>query len=398
MNQEKDFYTTGEFARKAAVTIRTIRYYDKQNLLKPSYVNSAGYRFYTEEDFAKLQRILVLKYLGFSLEEIRTMPMQNGMEDLEPSFQMQLRFIRQKKEHLERMEKAVMQVQDFLLETKRVDWDGILQIIHLSNMEKNIAEHYKTATNLDIRIELHRRYSINEKGWFPWLYEQLCFKGVKEILEIGCGNGEMWQYSRRSDLKGRKIILSDISSGMIQDAKAQLEKKFPDCFLYKVMDGQALELKSKSMDFVIANHVLFYMKDLKKALEEVNRVLKVNGTFYCSAYGKNHMKEITELVQEFDSRIRLSDVNLYEQFGLENGEQRLKQVFAVVEFRTYKDGLIVDKAEPLIDYVLSCHGNQRELLDGHTDEFKRFLMDKIKRHGSIQITKEAGVFICKKKK
>ena len=64
------YYTSGEFARRANVTIRTIRYYDKQGILKPSLVNEAGYRLYTDEDFGRLQKILSLKYLGFSLSLI----------------------------------------------------------------------------------------------------------------------------------------------------------------------------------------------------------------------------------------------------------------------------------------------------------------------------------------
>ena len=63
-------YTTGEFAKKAKVTIRTIRYYDKKGILQPSFRNDAGYRMYTDQDFLKLQKVLSLKYLGFSLEEI----------------------------------------------------------------------------------------------------------------------------------------------------------------------------------------------------------------------------------------------------------------------------------------------------------------------------------------
>ena len=55
----------------AHVTLRTIRYYDKQNILKPSYVSDSGARFYTDEDFARLQQILLLKYLGFTLDDIR---------------------------------------------------------------------------------------------------------------------------------------------------------------------------------------------------------------------------------------------------------------------------------------------------------------------------------------
>ena len=42
-------YTTGEFARKAGVSVRTIRYYDKQGILKPSHVSESGYRLYINE-------------------------------------------------------------------------------------------------------------------------------------------------------------------------------------------------------------------------------------------------------------------------------------------------------------------------------------------------------------
>ena len=45
---KEGFYSSGEFAKKANVTVRTIRFYDKKNLLKPSYVNENGARFYTD--------------------------------------------------------------------------------------------------------------------------------------------------------------------------------------------------------------------------------------------------------------------------------------------------------------------------------------------------------------
>ena len=57
------YYSSGEFARMAHVTLRTVRYYDKQDILKPSLVTESGARFYTDEDFARLQQILLLKYL-----------------------------------------------------------------------------------------------------------------------------------------------------------------------------------------------------------------------------------------------------------------------------------------------------------------------------------------------
>ena len=70
---KEGYYSSGEFAKKANVTVRTIRYYDKQNILKPSLLTEDGVRFYTDSDFTRLQQILLFKYLGFSLEDIRNM-------------------------------------------------------------------------------------------------------------------------------------------------------------------------------------------------------------------------------------------------------------------------------------------------------------------------------------
>ena len=72
------YYTSGEFAEKAHVSIRTIRYYDQKNLLKPAARTKSGALRYTDQDFAKLQQILLLKYLGFSLNEIREMTIGAG--------------------------------------------------------------------------------------------------------------------------------------------------------------------------------------------------------------------------------------------------------------------------------------------------------------------------------
>ena len=77
------YYSSGEFAKMADVTLRTIRYYDRQNLLKPSYVNEHGARFYTDSDFVKLQQILLFKFLGFSLSEIREIS-DKTQDDIKP--------------------------------------------------------------------------------------------------------------------------------------------------------------------------------------------------------------------------------------------------------------------------------------------------------------------------
>lgn len=61
----------GDFSKLANVTIKTLRYYDQFDLLKPVYTDRYnGYRYYSLEQLPRLNRILALKDLGFSLEQI----------------------------------------------------------------------------------------------------------------------------------------------------------------------------------------------------------------------------------------------------------------------------------------------------------------------------------------
>lgn len=63
-------YRIGELARKAKVTVRTVRYYESLGLLKTQPRTDGGQRFYTDADMVYLRRILQLKALDFSLEDI----------------------------------------------------------------------------------------------------------------------------------------------------------------------------------------------------------------------------------------------------------------------------------------------------------------------------------------
>lgn len=389
------YYTTGAFAKMAHTTIRTIRYYDKQGLLKPTAVNEAGYRMYTDEDFLRLQKILSLKYLGFSLKEIANMTVNDDSRDILSSLKMQVSLVNGKMDHLLQMKKALENSIDIVEKTNEVDWNEILNLIHLSDMEKNLIEQYKNSTNLNIRIALHEKYATNPQGWFPWLYQQISQQGGGRILELGCGNGQLWQKVTPDQLEGKTIWLTDASEGMVKDVKNSMDSWKRRWFRFQVMDCQKIEFPQGSFDCVIANHVLFYVKNISRALEEVRRVLMPRGFFCCSTYGAKHMQEISRLVQEFDSRISLSEVELYRIFGLENGERMLTPYFTKVEKHIYEDSLWVDNPQPLLDYIMSCHGNQSQYLLPRKEEFKEFLAEKIAREGGISITKEAGMFVCR---
>lgn len=72
----------GDFSKLSRVSVKTLRYYDDTDLLKPVYVDAqTGYRFYEFHQLPRLNRILALKDLGFSLEEIGRLLAENPPRD-----------------------------------------------------------------------------------------------------------------------------------------------------------------------------------------------------------------------------------------------------------------------------------------------------------------------------
>lgn len=100
--KKEGYYSSGCFAKMAHITKKTVRYYDEHNILKPSYVSPTGARFYSDEDFARLQQILLLKYLGFSLNDIREMTVNDSSYHfMADSLKLQLKLIQDKIEQLQ---------------------------------------------------------------------------------------------------------------------------------------------------------------------------------------------------------------------------------------------------------------------------------------------------------
>ena len=391
------YYTSGQFAKKAHVSVRTIRFYDQQNILKPSKLDKNGSRFYTDNDFVKLQQILLFKYLGFSLEEIKSLTITDSDNSmLINSLKLQQKLVRDKIEQLELVSDAIEQTSCALKSDNSINWNGLLTLIHLTGMQNSLKTQYLNASNISARISLHQMYSTGRPGWFQWIYDNCSICRNMNILELGCGSGTFWTVNLDKLPPDINVTITDISEGMIRDAKRNITNSglAQYNFSYNTTDCCNIPYPDNSFDIVIANHVLFYCNPVTKAVNEIHRVLKPGGRLICSTYSSRHMQEINQLVSDFDSRIVLSADRLYTIFGLDNGCQLLNNDFKQIEKKIYKDSLIVDKAEPLIEYIMSCHGNQNQYLLDRYSSFKNFVSDRLSR--PMHITKEAGIFVCTK--
>ena len=73
-------YKIGDVASRLGTSVRTLRHYDEIGVLKPSYRSLAGHRLYTDRDLARLQKIVALRKMGFSLDHIRKVLSGNTAE------------------------------------------------------------------------------------------------------------------------------------------------------------------------------------------------------------------------------------------------------------------------------------------------------------------------------
>lgn len=128
------YYYTGQFARKASVTVRTLRYYDKVGLLKPSHFTASGYRLYTDADLLRLQRILALKFLGFTLDEIRQC-LRIGPTALPESLAFQKAMMCERRAQLDNVIKAIEETQETLHGNEQ-DWEAIVHVIQVIQMQQ----------------------------------------------------------------------------------------------------------------------------------------------------------------------------------------------------------------------------------------------------------------------
>ena len=386
--KKEGYFSSGEFAKMANITKKTLRYYDEKNIFKPSFVSKSGARFYSNEDFGRIQQILLLKYLGFSLKDIKEMVVE-GKEyhQWDKFLEIQYKLVEDRIEQLRLVSDSILDALEKLKKRQDIDCSQMLNIIHLTRTEASLKNQYRNASNISARIQLHTRFSKNKKGWFTWIYERLNLRNGMNILEVGCGDGALWKGLNIPEKIS--LTLTDISEGMIRDVR----KVFGEDRKYLRLlscDCQAVPFEDNTFDLVVANHVLFYCRDVEKACREIYRVLKPGGRVIAATYGKHHMEEINRLVLGFDERIVLSSQCLYERFGKENGGSILEKMFKEVRWEEYEDSLCVNEPEPLISYILSCHGNQNEYIIDCYNEFKDYVKKKMQPF--FYITKEAGIF------
>jgi len=210
-----------EFASRAGVTVRTLHHYDRLGLLKPSRYTEAGYRLYGEADFARLQQIVMLKFIGLSLKEIKELLDRREL-DLQMTLRLQRAVVEQKRRHLDTVIQAIERAEKSLAASDEPDWETFKQIIEVINMQNDMEWMKKYYTEEQL-AELAERGTpeVLEKGQRDWA-------ALIKDVETAMAEGVDPQSERAKALAARWSSLIEAFTGGNPAIRESLAKLYAD--------------------------------------------------------------------------------------------------------------------------------------------------------------------------
>lgn len=154
----KKRWKVGELAKQTGLTVRTLHHYDQISLFSPSEVTDSKHRIYTETDIVKLQQILSLKQLGFTLEEIKETIENPDFNPIE-IIKVQLETTKKQIEIQEKLYSRLEGMYELLSNQQEVQPENFIKLIEVINMSEKYFTHEQLKK---IKIQ-NEQFSLEEK-------------------------------------------------------------------------------------------------------------------------------------------------------------------------------------------------------------------------------------------
>lgn len=189
-------WKVGQLVRLTGLTVRTLHHYNEIGLLNPSSHSESGHRLYTEDDIAKLEQIILLKQLGFSLEEIKEMinnPRYNHKDILRSQIEKLEEEIKLKKSLINNL-KEIDEVINSFDKTNLEQFIRVIETMKINKSEyftedqrKKLKESYNKLTEVEINDLFNEGTELIAK------FQHEMEKGTDPHDDVVVNLGRKWQ-------------------------------------------------------------------------------------------------------------------------------------------------------------------------------------------------------------
>lgn len=242
----KELYHTQEFAKLAGVTVRALHHYDRLGLLKPKQRSRAGYRLYTNRDFARLEQIVVLKFLGMPLQQIRSLLAAESR--LGDALRRQQIVLAEKRRQIDRAIQAISNAQSSFAPDGGQDW-RLLQFVIQEIEMQNSMDWSKKYYSPDAQAKVEDR----KKLWSPELQERVSRDWTQLFadIEAAIGAGEEPSGAKARALAERwRNLLAEFTGGDPEIQKS-LNKMWADQANWPDQSLRACKVKPEVQNFIM---------------------------------------------------------------------------------------------------------------------------------------------------
>lgn len=245
MKQDIDtLYQVNEFAKLAGVTVRALHHYDRLGLLKPSRRSDSGYRLYGNRDLVRLEQIVVLKFLGLPLKQIRDLLKRESA--LPQTLRLQQSVLAGRRNKLDSAIHAIEAAERSLESAREPDWNLFKKIIKEIEMQ-NDTEWTKKYYSPEAKAKVEDR----KKLWSPELQERVSKQWTGLFADIEASLKEDPAGPKGQELAARwRDLLSGFTGGDPEIQKG-LNKMWADHDNWPAQPRQAHTIKPGVQAFIM---------------------------------------------------------------------------------------------------------------------------------------------------
>ena len=389
-----DKMTSGEIAKKAGVSQKAVRLYDQKGLLKPSEYSEGNYRLYDKEALLILEKIIALKQVGFSLEEIRDRLNSEDEQDLESILREQVRMMEDKKYQLEKSIQAINRTLE--RNVGGLNWDDVADIIRMIGKDQGADERHWDAL----------KHTGDEMDWYVRIFQSLAIKAKSKVLDLGCGYAKLWRNNWTEIPMGTQIFGYDLHGTWADDFVeyvAKNKERLPDDVQIEVefMDVETETAwsnihRNKKYDYVVAHYINNVLNDKELLFSRVSQVLSDNGMFsYNGAYVNDWNSWLKEILDEFGGESDfLEKLTMNEIEKRDELKSMLSKYFSRVESVLLPNNWHYSKGDDLFEKLLNVYPQHEKFLRKTEKLLKQYFADKIDRDGEIVVTIHSQFWHC----
>ncbi len=385
--------TSGEIAKKTGVSQKTIRLYDEKGLLKPTDYTEGNYRLYDKEALSVLEKIIALKQIGFSLEEIHQNLSEDSEVDITETLNRQLDILIGKKYEIE---KAIASIRSVLVRESEPDWDSVADIVKMMQIDQGADENHFKAL----------KHHASPEDWYVMIYKNLGLRANARVLDLGCGYAKLWRNSWNTIPENMQIDCYDLHGSWADDFETYLAEHKDT-----LAEGTAINLyfedveaqetwesigEREAYDFIVAHYLTGFIKDLELFMERVADALTPGGMFSVNVAGASREHAFW---QDIFTKLQLKTDFMKESEG--KSKKRLDSFLTILEkYFTKVENTVIDNwmryedAEELFARLLERYPENKKYLTDKERVIKEYFVQELEEQGAIVVPTSSDFQHC----